>query len=135
MSRAGHVVAPAAAATSRNGPAPRAASSRGGRRKARGEVCDYIERAMLLWPRLDRTKLRRCGDDPNRIASFVVRRTAQPLDAVLAMLARQLPAPTPITELASGFEAGDRPARVGLHVVRETEAVDISEFVLAFGPS
>jgi hypothetical protein len=46
----------------------------------------YLERAMLLWPRLDRTRLSRVADDPARIAQMVQERTSQPFEAILAML-------------------------------------------------
>ena len=48
----------------------------------------YLERAMLLWPRLDRTRLSRFADDPARIAQIVQERTSQPYDAILAMLTK-----------------------------------------------
>lgn len=31
---------------------------------------------MALWPRLDRAALRRCRQDPDRIAELIARRTA-----------------------------------------------------------
>jgi hypothetical protein len=33
-------------------------------------------RAMALWPRLDRAALRRCHQDPDKIADLIARRTA-----------------------------------------------------------
>ena len=33
-------------------------------------------RAMALWPRLDRAALRRCRQDPDKIAELIARRTA-----------------------------------------------------------
>ncbi len=84
---------------------------------------------MLLWPRLDRSRLRRCGDDPIRIAEVVERRTAQPLAVILAMLTRQAAAPTPATEEAPGFESV-RSTPVALHVIREPDS-DLGELVLA----
>jgi hypothetical protein len=48
----------------------------------------YLERAMLLWPRLDRNRLSRYADDPARIAQIVQQRTSQPFDAILAMLTK-----------------------------------------------
>jgi hypothetical protein len=33
-------------------------------------------RALALWPRLDRAALRRCRQDPARIAALIARRTA-----------------------------------------------------------
>jgi hypothetical protein len=49
----------------------------------------YLERAMLLWPRLDRARLSRLADDPARIAQMVQERTSQPHAAILAMLTRE----------------------------------------------
>jgi len=48
----------------------------------------YVDRAMLLWPRLDRTRLSRFAHDPARIAQIVQQRTSQPYDAILAMLTK-----------------------------------------------
>jgi hypothetical protein len=91
-------------------------------RRRRGKDPDYVERALLLWPRLERSKLRRIADDPRRIAELVVRRTSQPLDAVLAMLTRQNPALAPTPEEPAGFEiAPARPDRVTLRIVRVQE--------------
>ena len=54
-----------------------------------GGTSSYLERAMILWPRLDRTRLRRAANDPVRIAAIVVRRTSQPFEVILAMLTHQ----------------------------------------------
>jgi hypothetical protein len=43
-------------------------------------------RALAMWPRLERTALRRCGHDPRRIAALVARRTSIPQDAILRLL-------------------------------------------------
>ncbi len=43
-------------------------------------------RALVLWPRLDRTALRRCRNDARRIAALVARRTAMPPEAILNVL-------------------------------------------------
>jgi hypothetical protein len=51
----------------------------------------YLERAMLLWPRLDRNKLSRYAGDPARIAQIVQQRTSQPYDSILAMLTKGYP--------------------------------------------
>ncbi len=48
------------------------------------------QRALALWPRLDRTALRRCRHDPDRIAALVARRTAMPLDAIRLVLVMPL---------------------------------------------
>lgn len=47
---------------------------------------DLEQRALILWPRLDRTALRRCNSDPDRIADLVARRTSLPPDAIRALL-------------------------------------------------
>jgi hypothetical protein len=47
----------------------------------------YVERrALALWPRLDRAALRRCHQDPERIAALVERRTAMPREAIRSLL-------------------------------------------------
>jgi hypothetical protein len=43
-------------------------------------------RALTLWPRLERTALRRCRHDPRRIADLVSRRTSLPHEAILHLL-------------------------------------------------
>ncbi|MFN8620873.1 MAG: hypothetical protein U0869_09040 [Chloroflexota bacterium] len=53
-------------------------------------------RALALWPRLDREALRRCRDDPRRIASLVARRTPLSIETIVSMLvAAQLTADEP----------------------------------------
>ena len=47
---------------------------------------EYARRAMTLWPRLDRRRLRRCHDDPNRIAVVVAGRTALPYESIVKLL-------------------------------------------------
>lgn len=95
-------------------PGPRAVG-----RHERPVTTDYLERAMLLWPRLDKAKLRRVADDPGRIAEVVQRRTAQPYEAILAMLTRQSRALNSPTEASSGFDSGRTDAaRVALRIVR-----------------
>ena len=51
-----------------------------------GSSCRYYERALSIWPRLDRRALSRCAGDPQRIASVVARRTSLPIDAILALI-------------------------------------------------
>ena len=90
MSRAHAVASPAGAKPPYREPALRSA------RSASTPVADqqppgtsvYLERAMLLWPRLDRNRLSRYADDPARIAQIVQQRTSQPFDAILAMLTK-----------------------------------------------
>jgi hypothetical protein len=49
-------------------------------------VDDYRERARLLWPRLDSTRLRRTKGDPLRILRLVEMRSSLPRDVLLKML-------------------------------------------------
>ena len=42
--------------------------------------------ALLLWPRLDATRLARTRGDPWRIARIVAERTPRPLDEIVEML-------------------------------------------------
>jgi hypothetical protein len=87
---------------------------------------------MLLWPRLDRAKLRKVADNPTRIAEMVERRTSQPFEVILAMLTRQMPALNPATELPAGFELSRvdsvhiEPGRVALRIVRRSDEDAIS---------
>ena len=47
----------------------------------------YLERrALALWPRLDRAALRRCRQDPDRIAALVARRTSMAPAAIRSVL-------------------------------------------------
>lgn len=71
-------------------PAPRAKRGSVGQPNPR-----YIERARSLWPRLDMAKVRRCADDPARIAEIVEHRTSQPYEVIIAMLTRQTPGRRP----------------------------------------
>lgn len=50
------------------------------------EACVFSQRAMLIWPRLDRRVLARCGHDPRRIAAYVARRTSLPVETITAIL-------------------------------------------------
>jgi hypothetical protein len=50
------------------------------------EACAFTKRAMLIWPRLDRRTLARCGCDLRRIAAYVARRTSLSVDAIAALL-------------------------------------------------
>jgi 5-formyltetrahydrofolate cyclo-ligase len=51
-----------------------------------GRACRYYERALSIWPRLDRRALSRCACDPQRIARVVARRTSLPMEAILALI-------------------------------------------------
>ena len=44
------------------------------------------DRALLLWPRLDRRRLARTSGDPHRIARLVSLRTALSTESIVAML-------------------------------------------------
>lgn len=50
------------------------------------ETCPYMQRAVLIWPRLDRRMLAKCGCDARRIARFVSHRTSLPVEQITAML-------------------------------------------------
>jgi hypothetical protein len=43
-------------------------------------------RALALWPRLDRRRLRRCHGDPQRLVALISRRTTLPHETILALL-------------------------------------------------
>ena len=55
-------------------------------------VAGYRARALVLWPRLDRKRLCRAGEDPWRIARLVAQRTGEPPDVIVAMLAESVQA-------------------------------------------
>ena len=81
---------------------------------------------MLLWPRLDRAKLRRVADNPYRIAEIVERRTSQPYEVILAMLTRQTSALTAPTETSPAFDSGrSEAARLSLRIVRIEDGAQI----------
>jgi hypothetical protein len=44
------------------------------------------QRALALWPRLDRRAIRRCAGDAYCVVRLVSRRTALPADAILGLL-------------------------------------------------
>jgi hypothetical protein len=50
------------------------------------ERFDVTERALLMWPRLDRRKLAKCADDPSRIARLVATRTNLPTEVIVGIL-------------------------------------------------
>ena len=43
-------------------------------------------RALLVWPRLDVTALRRCGSDAHRIAALIGRRSTLPHESIVGIL-------------------------------------------------
>lgn len=59
---------------------------RTGRDLADGAMPDYVGRALLLWPGLDRARLASTHGDPQRIVRLVARRTALPPETILRML-------------------------------------------------
>lgn len=123
MSRA-HAVAPMVGAESSFRRPVRTVSPKAqpARRSAPQKPSCYFERAMLLWPRLDRAKILRVANDPARIAEIVERRTSQPYDVILAMLTRQAPPLTAPTEETNGFDYGRADStRVALRIVRSEE--------------
>jgi hypothetical protein len=110
------------------GPVPvaRRRAPRPVRSLARPSTTCYVERALLLWPRLDRAKIQRIADNPARIAEIVERRTSLPFDAILAMLTRHVPALSAPTDPSTGFDAA-RPetAHFTLRIVRSEEGGEI----------
>ncbi len=102
------------------------------RGRARRSCPCYYNRALLLWPRLDRAKLRRYANDPARIAELVEHRTAQPFEVILAMLTREVGAIAP-TEQTAGFESGAaHSARMAIRIVTEEDsAADFEAIVIA----
>ena len=134
MSRS-HAVAPTEGAeTSYRGsdrrvwpPAPRAV-----RRALPLSESFYLERALLLWPRLDRARIRRVAADPARIAEIVERRTSQPYAVILAMLTRQPAMPVPAPAEPRDFNQGRLDGGwVGLRIVRSEEGTTIQVHDLA----
>jgi hypothetical protein len=65
------------------------------------ELCQYSERALSIWPRLDRKALSRCACDPNRIVRLVARRSSLPIEAVLALLIGPTASPLEIGSVLS----------------------------------
>jgi hypothetical protein len=128
MTRA-HAVAPAAGAEAPfRGPLQSVGlpTPRVGRRELRSSASFYLERAMLLWPRLDRARIRRVADNPARIAEIVERRTSQPYDVILAMLTRQSPPLAGSADDTTAFDAtGTEAPRIALRIVRTEEGNEI----------
>ncbi len=46
----------------------------------------YQRRALLIWPGLDRARLRRTQGDPWKIARLVARRSSLPAESILTLL-------------------------------------------------
>jgi hypothetical protein len=127
MTRA-HAVAPLADDAPYRRPAQgaRVAAPRAVRKPEQPATSCYLERAMLLWPRLDRARVRKIADNPARIAELVSRRTSQPYDVILAMLTRQTDRVIAPTEPAGAFASGRRDAtRVALRIVRSEDGAKI----------
>jgi hypothetical protein len=55
-------------------------------RRSALEACALMQRAMSIWPRLDRRGLVRCGCDARKIAKYVARRTSHSVEAITAIL-------------------------------------------------
>lgn len=74
---------------------------------------------MLLWPRLDRAKIRKVADDPMRMAEIIERRTSQPFDVILAMLTKHSVQLTTGADAVAPFDA-DRTetTRLSLRIIR-----------------
>jgi hypothetical protein len=54
-------------------------------------VATLERRALALWPRLDKSALRRCGNDPSRIAALISRRTSMPPEQIVQVLVMTIP--------------------------------------------
>ena len=81
---------------------------------------------MLLWPRLDRARLRKIADDPVRIAELVERRSSQPFNVILASRPARPDTLIAPTEATSGFASGrSEAARMALRIVRIEEGTQI----------
>ena len=50
------------------------------------EPTALANRALAVWPRLDKAALRRCGNDPGRMADLISRRTALPPESIRKIL-------------------------------------------------
>ena len=128
MSRA-HAVAPAGGAETQlqdSEVLPRRSAARPVRRSIKPATSCYLERALLLWPRLDRARVRKVADDPARIAEIVERRTSQPRDVILAMLTRQSAAfSTPLVEAFEVERGRIDSSRRGLRIVRSQDGATI----------
>lgn len=123
MSRANAAAPSPGADTRYRGPeqTSRALPPRRARRLGRPQTTTYVERALLLWPRLDRSRLRKLGDDPSRIAELVERRTSQPFEVILAMLTRQTDVPLAAKDAADVEAERSEQPRVALRIVRDEE--------------
>jgi hypothetical protein len=55
-------------------------------RSGLSSVISLERRALALWPRLDRAALRRCRQDPARIAALIARRTALSPESIKQVL-------------------------------------------------
>jgi hypothetical protein len=81
---------------------------------------------MLLWPRLDRARIRRVANDPARIAEIVERRTSQPYDVILAMLTKHSPPLGVQPDDETAFESGlGDTSWTTLRIVRSAEGHEI----------
>lgn len=53
---------------------------------AAGEAGAVRRRALSVWPRLDPVALRRAGEDVDRVASLVERRSSLPRESIIGIL-------------------------------------------------
>lgn len=96
------------------------------RRSIKPATSCYMERALLLWPRLNRARIRRVENDPARIAEIVERRTSQPYAAILAMLTREPAAQAAPGPVVQGIDRGRVASpRGGLRIVRSDDGHSI----------
>ncbi len=136
MSRA-HAIAPMVGADAPYRVSMQSASAAGPKtthRALRPTTSPYLERAMLLWPRLDRSKIRKVADDPIKIAEIVRRRTSQPFDVILAMLTKQIEAVAVRAEAPNSFQSSySESSRVSLRIVsrEEGETIQVQDLLPA----
>ena len=94
----------------------------------------YLERAIVLWPRLDQSRIRKVADNPARMAEIIAQRTSLPHEAILAMLIKQS---SPLTAPAEGASscASERAdaSRTALRIVgrEEGNAIEVRDLVPA----
>ena len=54
--------------------------------RSSGDPCAITQYAMVMWPRLNRRALARCGCDARRIAAYVARRTSLSVEDITEIL-------------------------------------------------
>jgi hypothetical protein len=62
-------------------------------------ACQYSQRALSIWPSLDRRALSHCACDPQRIATVVTRRTSLPIEAIRSFIVGSTASPLEVETL------------------------------------